>query len=87
MRTAARRAAGRCDRVTHAVHEPSVTLLTYGRGDTPATARATADAAALRAAHHTVVVRSYPGGHQWAPGVQRCSTASGNSPRPDSVED
>ncbi len=56
-----------------------LTLLTYGHSDTRCAARAWSYAAALRRAHHTVVVRSYPGGHQWVGGAQRYSPASASS--------
>jgi enterochelin esterase-like enzyme len=51
--------------IQHPAREPALTLLTYGRSDTRSAASALSYAAALRRVHHTVVLRGYPGGHQW----------------------
>ncbi len=50
----------------HATRQPELTLLTYGYSDIRSAARARVYARALRRAQHTVLVRSFPGVHQWA---------------------
>ncbi len=49
----------------HARAAPALTFLAYGRGDTKAAVRATRYSAALTEAGRRVIVRTYPGSHQW----------------------
>lgn len=51
--------------IAHVGHAPALVFLAYGDRDAKTKLQTNRYAAALRKAHHTAVVRVYPGGHQW----------------------
>ena len=61
--------------IAHARQSPSLVFLAHGNRDASTERQTIAYAAALRAAHHPVIVHVYPGSHRWnvwRPAFEQC---------------